>query len=50
MICYGDKNANNNEIFFFDLTGEDEKTLFTDYNLIKKDIKMIVGTNGYDKG
>lgn len=50
MICYGDKNADNNEIFFFDFTGEDEKTLFTDYHQMKKDIKLIVGTDGRCKG
>lgn len=42
--------SDNNDMYLFDMVDESGETLFTDYHLMKKDIRFIMGEDGNSNG
>ena len=50
MIFFLNKVDNNNDLYLFDIVQKSGKTFITDYHLMKKEIRVIVGEDGKQEG
>lgn len=49
-MIYCSFESDNNDMYLFDMVDESGETLFTDYHLMKKEIRLIMGEDGYNSG